>query len=218
MSSTRFFPAWKRTHFILMTGLIMLAAGCSQLNYQCKVAANDEMSQAKRFFLEGKHRQSLQDCLAIISRYPACAVYDQALYYAALNYVQLNTPDGEYQGAIKYFKRLEEECPGSLLKPGSATWVLVLTHMTSEVDKDQEDPKENGAPLAYLPKGRAIDVKKKDPDKKKDSELKNLRLENEKLKKEIDLLKNVDVQLHQKKRDLNNAESGTDEGKDSHSR
>lgn len=202
-----------------MTTLVLLTAGCSQLNSRAAVPAHDEMFQAKKNFLEGKHRQSLQDCLALISRQPVCAVYDQALYYAALNYVQLNTPEGDYQSAINYFKRLEEECPDSPLKPGSATWVLVLTHLSSEPERDQEDLRENGALLTHLHAGRnASEAKKKEPAKKKELELKHLRQENEKLKKEIDLLKNVDVQLHQKKKDLNNAESETDEGKDSRSR
>ena len=46
--------------------------------------------------------------------------------------------------------------------------------------------------------------------KKKDQEIKRLRSEIVRLNREIDMLKNVDVQLHRQKKDL---DDGPDEGK-----
>lgn len=210
MDDKYLFASLRKTFCSLLTLIVLTTAGCSSLSYQCKIRAEEEFLQAQTAFRQQDYRKSLQECLSLISRYPSCSVYDRILYYTALNYLHLRSSPEDYNPALKYFQRLVDECPESHLVTESRTWITVLSALTATTDRAEEELRGNGTDTHPKRTGRiSSDPVQKENDKK-DQELKRLKHENEKLKHEIDLLKNVDVQLHQKKRGLNNAESGSD--------
>jgi len=114
-----------------------------------------------------------------------------ALFYAGLNSVQLHFPDDDYRSAQRYFQQVTEKFPDSPLADQSAVWGAVL----SRLQQAKQDV------LSTEDKVRRC----RQTQDEKDRALVKLKTETEKLKKEIELLKKVDLQIHQQKRDMSNA-------------
>ncbi len=176
---------------VLVSGLI----GCAGISKPGGDMASD-LYAIKQLFAGGKYRESMQGCLAIMASRPACAALDEALYYAALNSMRIDPGHGGRIEAVNYLQRLITDCAGSPYRPEAEIWLLALT------------PPENSS----LQNGPIFNDKNSSHDsfKKKDQEIKRLRSEIVRLNREIDMLKNVDVQLHRQKKDL---DDGPDEGK-----
>ena len=189
---------------VLVSGLSGL--GCAgRVQHGEKTAA--ELCAIKQQFESGQYGQSLQGCRQIIDSRPGCPSLDEALYFAALNSLRMEPGQSGRLQAGRYFKRLDAECPKSPLRPEAEAWLAVLAA--------SPDKAANGNGQAGIDAGQSLPGNDgshgQDGLKKKDLEIKRLRSEIVRLNREIDMLKNVDVQLHQQKKDLDN---GPDEGKD----
>lgn len=171
---------------VLVSGLM----GCAGISKPGQDMASD-LYTIKQQFAGGSYSESLQGCLAILASGPACQVLDQALYYAALNSLRVDAGHGGRSEAVKYLRRLISDCGGSPYRPEAELWLAALTFP------------ENGSPQSGdVFTGTAGSIEKKD------QEIKRLRSEIVRLNREIDMLKNVDVQLHRQKKDL---DDGSDE-------
>jgi len=144
---------------------------------------------AKQQFAGGRYRESLAGCRVIIDGRPGCTFFDQALYYAALNSMKLNQDQAGRVAAARYFRQLIVACPASPYRPEAEMWLAALTDLSGHNNAMEADSL-----------------------KKKDQEIKRLRAEVQRLNREIDLLKNVDVLMHRQKKDL---DDGPDERKNS---
>ena len=189
---------------IFISGLSGL--GCAGVPQPGEKQAAD-LCVIKQQFASGQYGQSLQGCRSIIDSRPGCAALDEALYFAALNSLRMDTGQSGRLHAAQYFKRLIAECPKSPLRPEAGAWLAVLA--------PAPDKAANGTGQAGLDAPAALPGHDNNHEqgglKKKDQEIKRLNREIMRLNREIDMLKNVDVQLHQQKKDL---DDGPDEGKD----
>lgn len=135
-------------------------------------AVPPDMSEIKRQFARGEYAQSLQGCRDILARGTECPLRDEALYYAALDSLALDSQaEGGRAVAAQYFRALITERPASPYRGEAGLWLSVL--------KSCGTP-EQAAPCAQ--------------------ELQRMRSENARLERELDLLKDVDVQLHRQKK------------------
>jgi hypothetical protein len=187
----------------LISGLSGL--GCAGIPQREQNMAG-ELCAVKQQFAGGQYRQSLQGCRTIMDSRPGCPPLDEALYYAALNSLRMDPGEIGRLQAGPYFKRLVDACPTSPLRPEAEAWLAVLTPSPDKAGNGNAQPGvDAGSTLAGhegSPQHNGL--------KKKDQEIKRLRSEIVRLHREIDMLKNVDVQLHQQTKDLDN---GPDEGK-----
>ena len=177
---------------VLIFGLLLGALPCcSQVKYFFYSGDHEKYAQIERYYRQGAYQQSLERCAALINGYPGSPLYAQALFYAGLNSVQLHFPDDDYTSARRYFQQVIEKSPNSSLADQSAAWVAVLSRMQRmKQDLLSSEDRWRRCRQTQDEKDRAI-VK--------------LKTETEKLKKEIELLKKVDLQIHQQKRDITNA-------------
>jgi len=194
---------------VVVSGLSGL--GCAGLPQRGEKPAAD-LYTVKQQFAGGQYGQSLQGCRLIIDSRPGCATLDEALYYAALNSLRLEPGERGRLLAAQYFKRLAAECPASPLRPEAETWLAAL--VASPVKAANGTGQAGGIDAGPALPGHE-DSHGQNGLKKKDQEIRRLRSEIVRLNREIDMLKNVDVQLHQQKKDL---ENGPDEGKDTRPR
>ncbi len=189
---------------VLVSGLLDL--GCAGLPQPAEKTTAD-LCAIKQQFAGGQYGQSLQGCRTIIDSRPGCAALDEALYFAALNSLRMDTGQSGRLQAAQYFRRLAAECPKSPLRPEAGAWLALLA--------PSPDKAINGNGQAGIDAGHSLPGHENGQEqnglKKKDQEIKRLRSEIVRLNREIDMLKNVDMQLHQQKKDLDN---GPDEGKD----
>ena len=177
---------------LLMLGLLLAALPCcSQVKYFLQDEDQQQLAQIERYYRQGAYQQSLERCAALIERYPGSPLYAQALFYAGLNSLQLHFVDDDYSSAQRYFQQVIEKTPNSSLADQSAAWVAVL----SRVQRIKQDA------LSSEEQGRRC----RQTQDEKDREIVKLKTETEKLKKEIELLKKVDLQIHQQKRGMTNA-------------
>lgn len=187
----------------LISGLSGL--GCAGIPQREQKMAG-ELFAVKQQFAGGQYRQSLQGCRTIMDSRPGCPPLDEALYYAALNSLRMDPGEIGRLQAGQYFKRLVDACPASPLRPEAEAWLAVL--------KPLPDKAGNGHAQAGVDAGSTLAGHEGGTQhnglKKKDQEIKRLRSEIVRLNREIAMLKNVDVQLHQQTKDLDN---GPDEGK-----
>jgi hypothetical protein len=165
-----------------------------------------ELCAVQQQFAAGQYRQSLQGCQSIIASRPGCPPLDEALYYAALNCLRMNSDESGKLQAVQHFKRLIDECPKSSLLPEAEVWLAALKPPPEKTGKGHAPP---GVDAGSAPSGHEVSLRHEL--KKKDQEIKRLHSEIIHLNREIGLLKNVDVQLNEQKKDLDN---GPDEGKD----
>jgi len=177
---------------VLIFGLLLGALPCcSQVKYFFQDEDQQQFAEIDRYYQQGAYQQSLERCAALITGYPGSPLYAQALFYAGLNSVQLHFPDDDYSSAQRYFQQVMEKFPNSSLADQSAAWAAVL----SRLQRIKQDA------LSTEDQWRRC---RKTQDEK-DREIVKLKTETEKLKKEIELLKKVDLQIHQQKRDITNA-------------
>jgi TolA-binding protein len=182
----------KNLIFIILPGLFMCVLPCcSQIIYSSSSKDQQQYAQIERYYQQGAYQQSLERCTALITEYPGSPLYAQALFYAGLNSVQLHFPDNDYRSAQRYFQQVTEKFPDSPLAVQSAVWGAVL----SRLQQAKQDV------LSTEDKVRRC----RQTQDEKDRALVKLKTETEKLKKEIELLKKVDLQIHQQKRDMSNA-------------
>ena len=182
----------KNLIFIILPGLFMCVLPCcSQIIYSSSSKDQQQYAQIERYYRQGAYQQSLERCAALITEYPGSPLYAQALFYAGLNSVQLHFPDDDYRSAQRYFQQVTEKFPDSPLADQSAVWGAVL----SRLQQAKQDV------LSTEDKVRRC----RQTQDEKDRALVKLKTETEKLKKEIELLKKVDLQIHQQKRDMSNA-------------
>jgi tetratricopeptide (TPR) repeat protein len=177
---------------VLIFGLLLGALPCcSQIIYSSSSKDQQQYAQIERYYRQGAYQQSLEYCDALITGYPGSRFYDQALLYAGLNSVQLHFPDDDYRSALRYFQQVIEKSPNSPLADQSAAWVAVL----SRLQRAQQDELNTEDQLRRC----------RQTQDEKDRAIVKLKTETEKLKKEIELLKKVDLQIHQQKKDMTNA-------------
>jgi TolA-binding protein len=177
---------------MLMIGLVMCALPCcSQIIYSSANKDQQQYAQIEHDYRQGDYQQSLERCAALIAGYPGSPLYAQALFYAGLNSVHLHFPDDDYTSARRYFQQVIEKSPNSSLADQSAAWVAVLSRL-QRVKQDALGSEEQGRRCRQT-------------QDEKDRDIVKLKTETEKLKKEIELLKKVDLQIHQQKRGMTNA-------------
>ena len=177
---------------VLIFGLLLGALPCcSQMIYSSANKDQQQYAQIERYYRQGAYQQSLERCAALITGYPGSPLYAQALFYAGLNSVQLHFSDDDYTSARRYFQQVIEKSPNSSLADQSAAWVAVLSRL-QRVKQDALGSEEQGRRCRQT-------------QDEKDRDIVKLKTETEKLKKEIELLKKVDLQIHQQKRGMTNA-------------
>ena len=182
----------KNITLIIMLGLFMCGMPCcSQMIYSSANKDQQQYAQIERYYRQGDYQQSLERCAALIAGYPGSPLYAQALFYAGLNSVQLHFSDDDYTSARRYFQQVIEKSPNSSLADQSAAWVAVLSRL-QRVKQDALGSEEQGRRCRQT-------------QDEKDRDIVKLKTETEKLKKEIELLKKVDLQIHQQKRGMTNA-------------
>jgi len=182
----------KNIPLIIMLGLFMCSMPCcSQMIYSSANKDQQQYAQIERYYRQGAYQQSLERCAALITGYPGSPLYAQALFYAGLNSVQLHFSDDDYTGARRYFQQVIENAPNSSLADQSAAWVAVLSRL-QRVKQDALSSEDQGRRCRQT-------------QDEKDRAIVKLKTETEKLKKEIELLKKVDLQIHQQKRGMTNA-------------
>jgi hypothetical protein len=182
---------------------VFLAAGIAACAPRVQPAEDisADLYTLKQHFAGGRYLESMKGCRAVMDRKPGCGALDQGLYYATLNSLRLPPAQGGGKGpAADYLMRLIAECPASPYRPEAELWLSVLRAVPDKAEAGIAAP---AGPDQRLDRDQII--------RKRDQEIKRLRGENARLNREIDLLKNVDVQEHKQKKDLNDA---PDEGKD----
>jgi hypothetical protein len=146
-----------------------------------------DIRAAKQHFADGRYRESLEGCCAVIASSPDCAILDEALYCAAISSLRAEPGEGGQQSAAQYLRHLAADCPESPLLPEAQAWLSVLPGPA---------PSREDTGLNEL--------------QKKDREIDRLRGEIVRLNRELHMLKTVDMDLHRQKKDL---DDGPDERK-----
>jgi hypothetical protein len=177
----------------LISGCLALAvcAGCSKVGDAFHAGDRDTSAQIERSYRQGQYQRSLEQCAAVIAQHPGSAVYDRALYYAGLNLVQLGPASDNYSRALHYFQKLLQERPDSALIDESTAWVKLLS-LSAQTHRELQQRQSQISQYGGLYDEQARQIVR-------------LKAENERLKKELELLKKVDLQLQQQKKDMHNA-------------
>ena len=183
----------KRTISFFISGFLLaaLGAGCSLITSTYRGSDSETFEQIERSYQLGQYQRSLDQCAALIAQHPGGAFYDRALFYAGLSLVQLNPTAENYSRALQYFRKLIQECPQSALMHESTAWVNILSRSAQA----QKELQEREAQIAQC----------RSASDEKDRRIARLAAENERIKKELELLKRVDLQFQQQKKDMHNA-------------
>jgi outer membrane protein assembly factor BamD (BamD/ComL family) len=166
-------------------------SGCSSVAYLAAPRDQQLSADIEHTYRQGAYQQSLAHCEALIHDFPGSPFYAQALLYAGLNSLQLHYLDDDYRSALRYFEQVKEKVPDSPQADQAQAWIAVLSRAL-QVKQD-------------LLNAEALNARFRQSLDEKDRRLVKLKTESEKLKKEIELLKKVDLQMHQQKRDMSNA-------------
>ncbi len=205
----------KRLFCITVVFAVVAMTSCIQFGSRYFGSGYSDLQRAKKYYRQANYKRSLEICNDLTTRYTRIKYFDQALYYTALNYLQIGLPEKNFENSIEYFKRIIDECPGSRLLPESAGWVTLLTELDSfncELESKQKTLAEKEAQLSSL--NTQLSTKKSQL-KDNNKQIRYLQNEVDKLQKKIDLLEKVDLQTHQRKRDLQDATGpGDDQRKD----
>ena len=161
--------------------LACLSAGLSGCAGTLKPGGNQtaDIRAAKQHFADGRYRESLAGCCAVIESRPDCAILDEALYCAALSSLRAEPGEAGQRSAAQHLRHLAADCPESPLLPEAQAWLSVLPGPA---------PGREDAGLSEL--------------QKKDREIDRLRGEIVRLNRELHMLKTVDMDLHRQKKDL----------------
>jgi hypothetical protein len=171
--------------------VMLLCGGCSLITGTYRGSGNEAFEHIERSYRSGLYQHSLDQCAALIAQHPGGALYDRALYYAGLSLVQLGPAAENYSRALRYFQKLQQECPDSALIPESTAWAKLLS-------RSLQTEKELQAQQALISRCRSAS-------EEKDRRTARLAAENERLKKELELFKKADLQFQQQKKDMHNA-------------
>ncbi|MCX5897144.1 MAG: hypothetical protein NTY29_03005 [Proteobacteria bacterium] len=184
----------KKTISFFIAGFLLaaLGAGCSLITSTFRGSDSETFEQIERSYQLGQYQRSLDQCAALIAQHPGGAFYDRALFYAGLSLVQLNPTAENYSRALQYFRKLIQECPQSALRHESTAWVNILSRSSAQAQKELQ---EREARIAQC----------RSASDEKDRRIARLAAENERIKKELELLKRVDLQFQQQKKDMHNA-------------
>ena len=177
--------------FVSACLLMLLCAGCSLSTSTFRGSDSETFEQIERSYQLGQYQRSLDQCAALIAQHPGGAFYDRALFYAGLSLVQLGPAAENYSRALQYFRKLIQECPQSALRHESTAWVNILSRSAQA----QKELQEREARIAQC----------RSASDEKDRRIARLAAENERLKKKLELLKRVDLQFQQQKKDMHNA-------------
>jgi tetratricopeptide (TPR) repeat protein len=177
--------------FVSACLLMVLCAGCSLFTSTYRGSDSETFEQIERSYQLGQYQRSLDQCAALIAQHPGGAFYDRALFYSGLSLVQLGPIAENYPRALQYFRKLIQERPQSALRHESTAWVNILSR-SAEAQKELQERE------ALIAQGRSASDEK-------DRRIARLAAENERLKKELELLKRVDLQFQQQKKDMHNA-------------
>ena len=177
---------------VVILGLfICLMSGCSSVAYLSAPRDQQLSADIEHTYRQGAYQQSLEHCEALIRDFPGSPYYARALLYAGLNCLQLHYLDDDYRSALRYFEQVTEKVPDSPQADQAHAWIAVLSRAL-QVKQDMLN-------------AEALNTRCRQSLDEKDRRLVKLKTETEKLKKEIELLKKVDLQMHQQKRDMGNA-------------
>lgn len=196
----------KRQHiFFFLTGFVSVLiafSGCmekdsSYLTKQriesvLETEGERSLAYARSFMARGRYQESLKRSESVLKQYPR-SLGDQALLNLGLLYAHPGYPKADVQKSIKYFQRLVEEYPESILKDEAQIWILVLQN---RVHADRQMSK-----LKLTLKAVKKDNKVKTANYKK-MQLKASELQDQvkELKNQINRLKSVDIRIEEKKR------------------
>ena len=183
----------KKTISFFIFGFLLaaLGAGCSLITSTYRGIDSETFEQIERSYQLGQYQRSLDQCAALIAQHPGGAFYDRGLFYAGLSLVQLGPAAENYSRALQYFRKIIQECPQSTLRHESTAWVNILSRSAQA----QKELQEREARIAQC----------RSASDEKDRRIARLAAENERLKKELELLKRVDLQFQQQKKDMHNA-------------
>jgi len=177
--------------FVSACLLMVLCAGCSLFTSTYRGSDSETFEQIERSYQLGQYQRSLDQCAALIAQHPGGAFYDRALFYAGLSLVQLNPSAENYSRALQYFRKIIQECPQSALRHESTAWVNILSRSA----QTQKELQQRQAQISQY--GGLYDEQAR--------QIVRLKAENERLKKKLELLKRVDLQFQQQKKDMQNA-------------
>ncbi len=138
-------------------------AGCAGTPRPRADAPPADLLAFEQQFARAQYRESLAGCRGIIAGAPGCDVLGRALYYCALNTLQLKPDEAGRAEAAGYLRQLVALCPGSPRRLEADAWLKVISC-----------PADN------------------------DRELERLRAEVRRLTREIDQLKDVDMDMHRR--------------------
>jgi tetratricopeptide (TPR) repeat protein len=177
--------------FVSACLLMVLCAGCSLITSTFRGSDRETFEQIERCHRQGQYQRSLEHCAALIAQHPGGTFYDRGLFYAGLSLVQLGPSAENYSRALQYFRKLIQECPQSALMHESTAWVNILSR-SAQAQKDLQAQQERISQC-------------RSASDEKDRQIARLKTESERLKKKLELLKRVDLQFQQQKKDMHNA-------------
>jgi tetratricopeptide (TPR) repeat protein len=177
--------------FVSACLLMVLCAGCSLITSTFRGSDKEASEQIERCYRQGQYQRSLEYCTVLVTQHRGSAFYDRALYYAGLSLVQLGPSAENYFRALQYFQKLLRECPDSALTDESTAWVNLLSR-SLQAEKDLQAQQERISQC-------------RSASDEKDRQIARLKTESERLKKKLELLKRVDLQFQQQKKDMHNA-------------
>jgi len=198
--------AGKRQHFFFfLTGYMIILIGLSgcmekdsgyltkqRIESVLETEGERSLAYARNFMAIGLYKVSLEKSESVLKQYPR-SLGDQALLNLGLLYAHPAYPEADVQKSIKYFQRLIEEYPESILKVEAEIWILVLQDRMLR-DREISELTDKIDALKKATKG--------EKDKLKKMQLKVSELQNQvkELKNQIDRLKSVDIRIEEKKR------------------
>ena len=185
----------QREHFlfhfacIVILMVVFIVAGCfSQTMFSKRQQGQDQVKklllEARNLAVKGDYKASLEKNHEISKRYPQ--VRDHALFQIGLIYADSRYPNRDYGSSSKYFKRVIDEFPASELKDQALLWSLLLGEVMEKeglIATQEKDMRVLQERIESLTQENAT----------KTRELKQL-------KEKLDLLKEIDLTIEDKKR------------------
>lgn len=173
---------------VILMGFI-LVAGClfsqtSSSRQQGQNPLQKLLLEARNLAVKGHYKAALERNHEISKKYPRKR--DHALFQMGLIYADSRYPDRDYEVSSKYFKRVIDEFPASELKDNALLWSLLLVEVIEKegliatLEKDM-----------HVLQGKIESLMQENTTKTK---------ELERLKEKLDLLKEIDLTIEDKKR------------------
>lgn len=139
------------------------------------------------FIVDGNYRQALEKYQQLLKEYPQMA--DEVFFQMGLIYSHPENPDKDYKKSLEYFRKVRKEFPDSNLKNKAQIFASLLNKIIQQGQKN----KEQRAEIVVLTEQLDI-LKKESLEKDKKSE---------ELKQQIEKLKEIDLNIQKKKRNVN---------------